>query len=108
MLAALIAFFSSMTVVRSDGGRLGLSIAWTAFVGVWVWWLRYGKRVQPGRTQVPPAMRHQLVREWIILFVAVNAIAYTMSRISWALVGVLEAIVIGGYAAVASRRGRRT
>ena len=106
MLMAIVAFFSSMAVVRSDAGRIALSVAWAAFVAVWVWWsIRAGKRAQLGVSLVPRYGR-RFTLEWIAVIVLVNVIADALHQISWALVGVLEAATIGGWAALLARRGR--
>ena len=104
MVAAMVAYLGSFTFVRSDTARIWEAAGWTAFVAAWVVWLRFRRAAVPNSQR--PRITARAVVEWIVLFAVCNLIVIVFSRVSWALVGVLIAIV-ATFAGSRAARARR-
>jgi hypothetical protein len=87
----------------SDTIRVALFIGWLVFVASWAVLLRWGRRAQPAHEP----MSKRVVLEWVGFVVLANAIALVFSRVSWALVGVLFALLGAGWGALLAWRERR-
>ena len=102
MVAGVFVFFVAIGAAPNSV-RVALYIGWLVFVASWAVLLRWGRRAQP--THEPVTRR--AVLEWIGVVVLANAITFGLGRASWALVGVLLALLGAGWGSLLSWRERR-
>ena len=101
MVIGVFAFFVSIGAAP-NGVRVPLYIGWLVFVASWALLLRWGRGAQPAHEP----MTKRAILEWIGFVVLANAIALVFSRVSWALAGVLLALLGAGWGAILASRGR--